>query len=743
MNKRLLILGVAAALQAAGAQAQQGEIEEIVVTAQKKTELLQDVPISVSVLSGGTLDKLNLSSLLTISRYTPNFEVKKSGGNNFMAIRGFGSGSNGGFEQSVGMYSDGIFLGRSIQFSGGVFDVDRVEVLRGPQSVLFGKNSTAGAVSLVSTRPGKSFDGYVGVDWETQYNEQKYSAVVNVPLADNFATRIAIRDTEANDGYLDNSLSGHSDPQRDEQFARVSAVWDATDALNIFAKYEYDKIENKGSQFQVVDFGSYGAVFQSFDPAAEDKVDLHSSSGGFYDEHYDVRSDLAALIATYSLGDYTLTSTTGYTDYELDKSDDSDFGPAPLLGFLGGETQDQFSQELRLESPASERFEYLAGLYYQTNSLDWSATYDLNGAILRYPNTTNVIRFQQDSDIWALFAQGTYHFSPEFRLVVGARYSDETKTADKSVSIMKFQTTTPETSPAIIGFNRAIGTVPFTYKNEEINDTETSPALTVQYDIDAATMLYAKASQGYKSGGFDTEDKNGTSIQYKPEQATAYELGAKTSFANRRGDVAVALYYEEFEDLQVSAFNGTGFTVSNAAKAHSQGFEVDGRYSILDNLWLTGSLAYLDATYDDYRNAACTAAQSAAWTGPPGSRCVQDLSGRTPAHAPEWTAFAGVNHDLAFKNGMHLRSLLVGTYADDQHISSDLNEVLQQDGYFLLDLGVTLFGMNDKWDVGILGKNITDERAMSYGAAVSFFTGAYAATIIEPLTVTLAAHYRF
>jgi iron complex outermembrane recepter protein len=154
-------------------------------------------------------------------------------------------------------------------------------------------------------------------------------------------------------------------------------------------------------------------------------------------------------------------------------------------------------------------------------------------------------------------------------------------------------------------------------------------------------------------------------------------------------------------------------------------------------------LAYLDATYDDYRNAACTAAQSLAWTGPPGSRCVQDLSGRTPAHAPEWTGFASINHDLAFENGMHLRSFLVGTYADDQYISSDLNEVLQQGGYFMFDLGATLFGTNDKWDVGILGKNVTDERAMSYGAAVSFFTGAYAATIIEPLTVTLSAHYRF
>lgn len=706
-------------------------LDDIIVTAQKKQESLQNVPISVDVVGGETLDRLSLSNFDELSGKIPNFSVRKSGSTSLISIRGIGSGGDRGFEQSVGMFVDGVFAGRDQQFAVPFFDLQRVEVLKGPQSILFGKNTIAGAVNITTAGPTTEPRASLTAEYEAEANERVLAGYVSGPLTETLRGRLAAR-VSRNDGYLFNTLTNRDERTSEDALIRASVEWEPSDTLRVNAKYEHGDVNRVGSPFQLISFGAYKSVLTSFDPRIEANLDLQSSSGGFYGETEEIQSDNFALEIHKELGDHVLTAVTGYSSFDTRQNNDSDFTSIPLIAYRQSEEFRQFSQEVRLESPVSDRFEYTVGAFYQRGTYFIDPQLDVNGSLLGTVKLGSYRTFDQTSTIWSGFAEGKLHLNDAFTVVAGLRYTNENKTAFKQNTVTQFGTRTPETNPMNLAVSKAVfGSVNFKADLER-DESNLSPSLALQYNTGAHGMAYFKVTQGFKSGGFDVADQSGLSLEYQGEEATAYELGWKNRFADNRAEVNLAIFRTEFEDLQVSAFDGVRFLTTNAAAALSQGVEVNGRWQITPSLYFTGSTAYTDATYQNYTGAVCTAEQKAAFTGP--GTCLQDLSGRPLFAASKWSSNVNLEHVADLPNGLTLQSNLGVNYRSKHYLATDLAEASLQDGYATADASVTLVSESNRWRAGLVVKNLTDERAMGYVLNVPIFSGARVASIIPPRT---------
>ena len=733
MSTALLAPGVAWAQDAAvEPQAEASStLDDIIVTAQKKQESLQNVPISVDVVGGETLDRLGLSNFDELSGKIPNFSVRKSGSTSLISIRGIGSGGDRGFEQSVGMFVDGVFAGRDQQFAVPFFDLARVEVLKGPQSILFGKNTIAGAVNITTAGPTEDARASLTAEYETEARERVLAGYVSGPLTDTLRGRVAVR-LSRNDGYLFNTLTDRRERTSEDALIRASVEWEPSDSLRVNAKYEHGDVSRVGAPFQLISFGAYKTVLTAFDPRIETNLDRQSSSGRFFDDAETIQSDNFVVSVHKDLGDYVLSAVTGYSSFATKQTNDSDFTSIPLIGYKQAEDFSQFSQELRLESPVNERFEYTLGAFYQRGDYSITPSMDVDGALLGMPRVGSLRTFDQTSTIWSAFAEGKLHLNDAFTVVGGLRYTDETKRAFKQNTVMKFGTQTPETSPMVLAVSRAVlGSVNFS-ANLERGESNLSPSLALQYGDAERGMAYAKVTQGFKSGGFDVADQSGLSLEYQGEEATSYELGWKTRLADNRAEVNLAVFRTDFEDLQVSAFDGVRFLTTNAAEARSQGVEVNGRWQITPALYFTGSAAYTDATYQNYKGAVCTAEQKAAFTGP--GSCLQDLSGRPLYGASKWSSNVNLEHVADLPGGLSLESNLGVNYRSKHYLATDLSEASLQDGYATVDAGVAVVSQSNRWRAGLVVKNLTDERAMGYVLNVPIFSGARVASIIPPRT---------
>jgi len=733
VSTALLVPGMAFAQDAATAPQSEAssQLDDIIVTAQKKQESLQNVPISVDVVGGETLDRLGLSNFDELSGKIPNFSVRKSGSTSLISIRGIGSGGDRGFEQSVGMFIDGVFAGRDQQFAVPFFDLQRVEVLKGPQSILFGKNTIAGAVNITTAGPTEASRASLTAEYEPEANERVLSGYVSGPLTETLRGRLAVR-VSRNDGYLFNTLTNRDERASEDALIRASVEWEPSDTLRVNAKFEHGAVNRVGAPFQLISFGAYKSVLTAFDPKIEDRLDRQSSSGKFYNDAEEIQSDNFAVSVHKELGDYVLSAVTGYSSFDTKQTNDSDFTSIPLIAYKQAEEFRQFSQELRLESPVDRRFEYTLGAFYQRGTYAIAPSMDVDGSLLGMPKIGSMRTFDQTSTVWSAFAEGKLHLNDAFTVVGGLRYTDETKSAFKQNTVVKFGTQTPETSPMVLAISKAVlGSVNFSADLDR-SESNLSPSLALQYGDADRGMAYAKVTQGFKSGGFDVADQSGLSLEYEGEEATSYELGWKTRLADNRAEVNLAIFRTDFKDLQVSAFDGVRFLTTNAAAARSQGVEVNGRWQITPALYFTGSAAYTDATYQNYTGAVCTAEQKAAFTGP--GTCLQDLSGRPLFASSKWSGNVNLEHVADLPNGLTLQSNLGVNYRSKHYLATDLADASLQDGYATVDAGVAVVSQSNRWRAGLIVKNLTDERAMGYVLNVPIFSGARVASIIPPRT---------
>ena len=773
-------------------------LEEVLVTATLRTESLQDVPVSVNAMAGEKMQEAGIDKIEDLQAYVPNLSMSETGIGTNIYIRGIGSGINPGFEQSVGMYFDGVSYSRAQLTRAPFLDLARVEVLRGPQNILYGKNSIAGALSLVSARPGQEQEGMISGLYEPDHDEKIVDFMVSGPITDTLGARVAIRKREFG-GYIENLTLNRDEPQRDESTIRAILDWDATPDLTAMLKFELGKFDVLGRQVEIVNdqpsallggatysqalAGSFGA-----DPSVlNTKQDYKRSSNGDYSNN---RTKNITLNVDYALGESTLTFITGLLQYEFDELCDCDFTGAPVFSVPFEEDYDQYSQEIRWVSAAGGTLEHIGGVYYQKSNLDFYDSIVIDsgiipaavssrvraqaiaagdspavadakaaGASAAIANTTTPRYFTSDAELWSVFWQTTWNVNDRLRATLGVRYSDETKDGSRSLTVAD-----------LAGTERPIGTVDgvlaslFKMERHDLSGSQSggklAPSLNVQFDVNDDVMAYATASRGHKSGGFDARSNAspsaapnpvGASIsgsfEYDEEQATSFEVGAKTSFMDGRGELNIAAFFTKYDDLQVSIFDGTlGFNVGNAGAAETKGIELDGRFALTDNLLMTGALAFLDFEFTDFPNGQCYQGQTPDSTVNGVNYC--DYKGMTNQYVADYSGNLGFVYTREFGDAMEFRAATDFTFTDDYNSSQNLDPSQEQDGYVEVNMRLAVADVKSGWEVALIGKNLTDEDVVSYSNDVpladsSFGSIGHYAFIERPRSVAVQVAYRW
>lgn len=625
MKSVLRILATTALVAPASVWAQdaaeqgRGGLEEIVVTAQKRAEGLSDVPISISAVTGETIESYGQSNLEAVSSSIPNLKITQTAIANRIAIRGIASGDNKGFEQSVAMFVDGVYYGRDQLSRMPLVDLERIEVLRGPQPTLFGKNAIAGAVNVVSRRPTSDFEGAVSAMYEFEHDEKKVTAVLSGPLSQNVGARLVgyYRDM---DGYFFNTKQDRNEPNVREAFVRGIVEFEGAGPLSADVKLEYADFKTKGQPREAFGpVGSYSAVFTGplFVDTREDWV---RADGGYQSRNKIFNS---VLNANLELGDHVLTSVTGYLDYDVTETVDVDFIALDLLdGTRQTEDYRQFSQELRIASPGDQPFNYIAGVYYQNTKLGVTDIVRFSPFFLSNPtfraigDTTNDRLYSQKSDLISVFAQGEISITDALRLTVGARYNHESKKGSRVLTINRGPLNTGATpailAPVVVATFRALNIEAHSISGK-LSEDSFNPMANIQYDINDDLMFYASFARGTKAGGFDVRSNSvpGSTTVARPgafafeeEKADNFEAGLK--YKTRDLAVNLSLYRTTYKDLQTNVFDGTlNFNVRNASGAKTQGIEADMRWALDEHFTLSGAVAYLDFEFTNFLNGQC------------------------------------------------------------------------------------------------------------------------------------------
>ena len=808
MNKSTLSLHTAAATLAMFASAsvlsQSLILEEIIVTATKRVVGLQEVPIAISVMSGAEISEKGLTKMEDLAMYMPNVHVAEASAGTQMFIRGIGSGVNYGFEQSVGTFVDGVYFGRGRSARGKFLDIERVEVLKGPQSTLFGKNTVAGALNITTAQPTEEFEGYVSAGYTTELEAVTITSMVSGPLSDTVRGRLAVRAYD-DKGYVENlAANGVDGPQNESVYVRGTLAIDLNEDWTATIKAENGYVDIIGRQELISETNAatgpsaalYGSPLGSTNFAAGFGYTTYEQNVDDLPLFDDTESNIFQVTLDGTFSEHGVKIVLASTDYEFTNSLDSDYSPLKLLNRGRNEEHEQLSAEFIISSPSDDKFEYLAGGFYQQEDLsnarythvDMSAVGPLQAGVFGQLNTANPALggasfagmflggnlvpatdsgildatarsfFSQDAESWSVFAEGTYNLSDTLRVTAGLRYSEDEKEMSKRGTVgyidptAAASTLVPAQLAAVYGSALKLATV-HSYTRDRKEDHVTGH-VNVQWDMTNDAMVYLELGNGYKAGGFDEDNGMGRQVEtlngvsddladFEDESVDTIEIGAKINLADGRGRLNIATFSSTYEDVQVSTFDGNaGFVVGNAAESEVQGIEADVLYRLTEELTLNGAFAYLDATYKSFPGAGCTNAQSIAT--PTG--CVQDLTGKPLQFAPEHTANVGVTYETELSSGLLLSAGLDYNWTDDVVVSADLDDNLVQKSYGKLNARISLAG-NDQWQVSLVGKNITDEATFMWGNDIPLgslgFKGSYFKLIDPPRTVELSARMNF
>jgi outer membrane receptor protein involved in Fe transport len=795
LKRSAIAIAVAGGLAAMPLQAQM--LEEVIVTATKRAVGMQDVPIALSVMSGEKIAEAGITNLEDMAVFMPNVHIAEGSSSDSIFIRGIGSGINFGFEQSVGTFIDGIYFGRAQASRSSFLDIERVEVLKGSQSTLFGKNTIAGAISITTAKPTDEFEGSVQLAVEPEFGGQRATLTLSGPITDNFGARLVIQD-EQSDGWMDNNAINQDEQQKDNQVGRLVLAWQPTDNLDVGFKYETGSSDTTGTN-EVISVASTAAAafYTTADP------NFAQNSGFGYDKseatfgagtprrgetYHDSDWDISTLTVEWALGEHTLKSITGYVDYSFETARDSDYSAIKSLHRYRDESHKQFTQEFLLSSPQSDTFEYLAGLFYQDEELQHNRSTDVslqalfNAGVGLPPVTASGLfdgtgnnTFNQDAQTTSAFFEGTFHLSDTLRVIAGVRYSEDEKEFDKSAIVAPLFTTGPA-SPLLTSvyadtlrltrahdFRDGVAQVfdatapnslAITDLNTERKEEHVTGDLTVQWDFSEDTMLYAKYGNGYKAGGFDEDNAqaNVDAQEYEDENSESIEFGAKMDLWEGRGRLNIALFHSEFEDVQVSTFDGTaGFIVGNAAESEVDGIELDGMFAVSEEITIFGAIAFLDANYKSFTDAACTAQQTIDHAAAGGTNtranCLNDLSGERLQFAADMSANFGITYNTEITDSLELGLGADVMYTEDFDTAADADPMLVQDDYTKVNARISLGDIDGTWSLALLGKNLTDETTSGWGNDIPLgnfgFDNSFFQVIDAPRSYEIQATYNF
>ncbi len=724
------IIGLASAASAAQAQeapaprttaADQSTVEEVVVTAQKRSQSLQDVPISISAVSGDALAQRRTTDFSELQKLTPGLSF--SGSNTprgaGVAVRGVGTVSfSDAIEGSVGIVLDGVPIGRQGAGFTDLADLERVEVLRGPQGTLFGKNASAGIINIVTKRPSKAFtfDGGVSYGEDADLHVR---ADVSGPLGwdGRVRGRLSAYDT-SRDGYIANQATGEKLNERGEYGLRGKVEVDLTSDINLLVTADYTDRDVKCCMWTTRTYGS-GLFASGFNIIRTQQIANGIVAGP---ENLTVREDapnyerqqtrgLVGELNWKLPGGFTFTSITAARSWHEVDNNDADQTTLNILDLNHGAiNQRQFSEEARLASPTGGRIDYVVGVFYfnqgtRNDSVQrGSLGLDLLGVIPAGRGLT----FSRDAILkvntenYAAFGDVTWHVFDRARIFGGLRETHE----ELATSFNRF------TPPG----NLQWPNLPPFAGTGRTSDTATSWRIGAQYDIQPRIMGYATIARGYKGQGFEVGLDQSYIRVVQAEIPTNYEVGIKSELFARRLVLNVSAFRTDFENYQaqtlVTTTAGLAFDTANAGSVVTQGVELDFTAVPVRGLTVSGGLSYLDATFDSFKVANCYTGQAVNGVG-----CIQtspgvysqDLSGRRLPNTPHWNPIVNVRYERDLRTGVSAFGSLGWTYRSDALLAQNQDPLSLQKAYSLVDgqLGVTL---RDRVTLSVYAKNIFDQR---------------------------------
>lgn len=722
-------------------------MEEIVVSARKRDEGLQDTPISISAFTGDSLEIRGVSKVDQIAAFTPNLTFDNNpsfgGASNAASIYIRGVGQKEFLpttEPGVGLYVDGVYIARSVGGILDLIDIERVEVLRGPQGTLFGRNTIGGAISITTVKPDEELKGKFSFTYGTA-DRIDLKGSVNVPVTDDFFVKVSAASLNQ-DGYVTRD-DGIDLGDEDTATGRAALRWLAGDRLEVNLSVEGTRSRQNGPAMELLGINlgptldpntppfavihNVGANLMAGGPpapCATPDAPLNTAVPGCYDMRY-VRGDGTTAGTSPAFSDtdmwgvnltvdwdvsntLQLKSITAYRELDSEFARDGDHSPFEIAEYSDLLEQDQFTQEFQLLGNSfGGRMNWILGLYYFEE--DGQNVNDLSFTISRFRSGGFF-----DNRSVAAFAQATYDITPDLHLTLGARYTDEKKKflPDQIIYVNKFAGTG---DPLLDAPFMQAGTRILPFVEREITIDEFTPMVNLSYDVTEDAMVYASYSEGFKSGGFSqrvfppivagftappgTPDLELIPV-FDPEFVEVLEAGFKLSAFDQRLRVNGAVFHTRYDDLQVQVFTSVAPVTQNAGKAKITGFELEFQAMPVDNLFVEGGIGYLDARYSEIDEAETLINPDNAFE-----------------RVPEWSLSGAVSYEFLMGNAGSVTPRVDWSYRSKVYNDAFNTELIAQPGYHLLDANLTWTNPDENIGVVVGVKNLTDKDYLMTGVA--------------------------
>ena len=722
-----LAVTIGAAGGAAAQSSQPIEIEEIIVTAQKRAENLQDVPITITAFNGAALEKAGVGGVEQLAGLTPGLYIGKfSALRPQVYMRGVGSRVfDPGSEGSIGIFTDEGYMGRMSGSLSSLLDVERVEVLKGPQGTLYGRNTIGGAINITTRAPTRDFEGYAEGSLGN-FDSVDFKAAISGPLSERFAGRLAVGRTYR-EGYTRDRISGARGNGDDSWTVRGRLRGDLSDHVTWNLTLEHQNTDAPGLQQHST------GVRQFLQAASSPSVPVEPDPYvGAYNVDGYTRRELSSLLnrIDWETGAFDITALTSLRGSLSSELYDLDSTPLKIWTYAFKEKSKQFSQELRFSSTPGGvlslggKGQWVIGAYYYRERTKRYDVFDLGADSIFHTGQAGVERNIYDVDIdtdsVAIFGQYTFHLTDALSVTAGGRYTRDKK--DAVISATSNSTTPPAYYP---GFTITPGKT----------WTSTDPKVTIDYKPIDGVMLYATVSRGFKSGGFQFNATNAALANqvFDPERVWTYEIGVKSQFWDNRAQLNVSAFQYDYKNLQLPRFTllpppavaGSGTNIiSNAAASTIKGVDISGVLALTRDLKLTAGLSLLDATYDEYVSGA------------------SNFSGNRMIRSPKAQGNIEASYEHEVAEGLSIRAGADWSYTSRINFEADegARPFTTQGGYGLLNYRVGLGATDEGWSVDGWVRNAGDKRYVSNIFAVPV-------TVLQnwamPRSYGLTARYRF
>tara|TARA_R110002072_G_scaffold120994_2_gene254424 strand:- start:107 stop:2413 length:2307 start_codon:yes stop_codon:yes gene_type:complete len=723
-------------------------LEEVIVSARKRDENVQGTPIAITAISGSVIDQSKFFTVKDIEQVSPNLSFSSANNGSSGSLQAFQRGI-GQFDNSlttdpgVGLYLDGIYLARTVGSNFELSDIASIDVLRGPQGTLYGKNTIGGAIS-VTTKVPNGDTSYMGELTGGEYDYVSFSGYAEAPITDDVAASVAVL-TKNSSGWQHRNRN-HDAGNNDSWAVRTHFNANFTDSWSSHVALDYTHIDQNVYPQVLTDFNPDAVIAKAYNGSVGltegiccepniDDIDRSDALNELDREKNDMWG--VSWINTVDFDELVLKSITGYRDMDSHNYRDADNAPNVYFEVGNDLNTNQFSQEFVLSNESGSTFDWLVGAYYfredgksTANVTVAEGLYEAIGAVLL--DFTLDYDTSQDTTSYATFFYTTWHITDAARLNVAARYTYDEKKL--KMYTIKRASQTPITLPGPTGPSSCSDVTPdgngarFSCKDDW---SEFSPKIGFDYDFTDDIMGYSSISQGFRSGIYNGRPTSTAQISVAdPETLTSYEIGLKTQLLDRRLQLNGAVFYDDYKDQQFlvnrpssqDASDALALVVANAADSTISGVELEFTALPMENLTITGGASWLNAEYNSFDSFN------------PATGELEDLSDREFQNVPDWTASLAAIYNWDLNDGSTVRLRADAYYKGEIYYSNDYAcscfDRLNTDGFTTYNAGITFITADGKWELGVFGRNLSDKREINGGFGVDAFgttTAAYTA----------------